>query len=92
MQSEAVIQKAAKSGSAFHLNEALNGIALSSIQHSGSHTAYTTIIRNKLVAYNNLYPNATPQQSYNYLVNLIDSIRAWIIANPNTNINLIVLP
>lgn len=92
LQTHDVIQKASKSSSTFHLNEALNGIPLNSLQHTGNHADYTTVIFNKLEAYRALNPNATPMQCYNYLVSLINDIKAWILANPNTNINLIVLP
>lgn len=92
VQAEVAIQKAAKSSSAFHLNEAFNGLALNSLQHSGSHTTYTNLITAKLRAFDDLNPNATPMQCYNYVTSLINQIKAWVISHPNTNINLITLP
>ncbi len=92
LQSYEVMQKAFKSADALHLNEALNGIPLSSAVHSGSHANYTNLIKGKLISYDDLNPNATPQQCYNYVTNLISEIRVWIANNPNTNINNLVLP
>jgi hypothetical protein len=40
------VQKAA--GQGFHIDEALNGIPLETIRHSGSHSNYSNIIRRKL--------------------------------------------
>lgn len=91
-QGHQVIQRAAKSGNAFHLNEALNGIPLSSAVHSGSHANYNLTIKNKLDDFLEGHPNATPNECYNYVNNLISQIRVWIANNPNTNINNIVLP
>ena len=92
LQANDVIQKAAKSSSAFHLNEALNGLALNALQHTGNHASYTQKIQEKLIDFKELNPNATPLQCYNYLISLINDIKAWVIAHPNTNINSIVLP
>lgn len=75
------------------MNETLNGIAVSGLQHSGSHQVYNNLIRTKLDEYIEITnPNATPQQCYSFVNNLISDIRIWITNNPNTNINNIVLP
>ena len=92
LQTNDIIQKAAKSSSSFHLNEALNGLALNALQHTGNHAVYTDKIFLKLQDFKELNPNATPLQCYNYVTLLINQIKAWVIAHPNTNINLIVLP
>jgi hypothetical protein len=83
-QTHPAIQKAAKSGSAFHMNEALNGIPLSTAVHSGSHNNYDTLVESYLDAIPN---NATPQQAYNQVETLINNIRIAIQNNPNTPIN-----
>lgn len=39
-----VVQKASLSSNAFHMNEALNGIPLSNVQHYGSHANYNNLV------------------------------------------------
>jgi len=87
-----IIQKAAKSSNAFHMNEALNGIAVAGWRNQRNHNTYDNLIISKLDAFKNLYPNATPQQCYNFLTDLINDIRTWIINNPNSHLNDLVLP
>lgn len=91
-QTKEIVQKASKSGSAFHMNEALNGIPLSSAVHNGSHANYDNVIQTKFDVFNADNPNATPDQCYTFLTTLIQQIRVWIANNPNTPINNIVLP
>jgi hypothetical protein len=83
-QTHPAIQKAAKSGNAFHMNEALNGIPLSTAVHNGSHAHYDNLVQIRL---NAIPTNATPQQAYNQIVDLINDIRIAIANNPNTPIN-----
>lgn len=87
-----VIQKAAKSGSAFHMNEALNGIAVASWRNQPNHNVYNNLIENKLNAFNNLNPNANVDDAYNFVSNLIADVRDWVINNPNSHLNDLVLP
>lgn len=82
-----VVQKAAKSGSAFHMNEELNGIALSTAIHMGSHPTYSAKILQRLTVFNNNFPNATPQQCYDEISDIINDVRTAIQNNPNTPIN-----
>lgn len=91
-QTKMVIQKAAQFGSAFHMNEALNGIAVAAWRNQPNHNAYNTLINSKLDAFRDLYPNATPQECYNFLTDLINDIRTWVINNPNSHLNDLVLP
>lgn len=86
------VQRAAKSGSAFHMNEALNGIAVAAWRNQPNHTTYNNVINGKLDAFRDDFPNATPQQCYTFLTNLIQDIRTWVINNPNSHLNDIVLP
>jgi len=89
--SHEVIQKAAKSADAFHMNKALNGIPLSTAVHNGSHAAYDQRVVDRLNAIKNQYgPNMTPQQAYDALTELLNDIRNAIQNNPNTPINQIV--
>ena len=78
------VQKAAKSGSAFHMNEALNGIPLSTAVHNGSHNNYNNLVQGYLDAIPN---TVTPDQAYNAINTLINNIRTAILNNPTTPIN-----
>jgi A nuclease family of the HNH/ENDO VII superfamily with conserved AHH len=92
LQTKTVIQRAAKYANPFHMNSPLNGIALSNVVHTGNHQAYSDLIADKLDDFIASNPNATPQECYNFLTNLIQRIRLWITNNPTTNINQIILP
>ena len=74
------------------MNEALNGIAVASWRNQPNHQAYNTLIDIKLNAFHEDFPNATPQQCYNFLTNLIQDVRSWVINNPNSHLNNLVLP
>lgn len=91
-QSKSIVQRASKSENAFHMNEALNGIPLSTAVHSGSHANYDNVIQTKFDLFNANNPNATPDECYDFLTDLINDVRTWIAAHPNTPINNIVLP
>lgn len=91
-QTKMVVQKAAKHGSAFHMNEALNGIAVAAWRNQPNHNTYNNIINSKLDAFRDLNPNATPQECYEFLTDLIEDIRTWVINNPNSHLNDLVLP
>ncbi len=82
-----VVQKAAKSNQAFHMNEALNGIPLSTSIHMGSHPSYSGKIFQKLEAFRLANPNATPDQCYNEVADIINDVRTAIANNPTTHIN-----
>jgi len=87
-----VVQKAAKSGSAFHMNEALNGIAVAAWRNQPNHNTYNNLIKSKLDAFKANNPNATPQECYDFLLELIQQIRDWITSHPNSHLNDLVLP
>jgi hypothetical protein len=91
-QSKMAVQRAAKYGSAFHMNEALNGIEVAAWRNQPNHNTYNNIIDGKLDAFRNLNPNATPQECYEFVTNLIHDIRTWVINNPNSHLNDITLP
>ncbi len=66
------------------MNEALNGIPLSTTVHNGSHGNYDA----KIAALLNALPaNATPTQCYNKVNEVINKVRTAIANNPNTPIN-----
>ncbi len=86
-----VIQEAAKSRFPFHVQDLLNGIPLNSIQHNGSHDAYTNRVAEALVDIQRNYGNSlTPEIAYQEILNLANRIRNAILANPNTSINNII--
>lgn len=86
-QSHAVVQKAAQSKNAFHMNEALNGIPLENAVHFGSHADYDKIIQRKLDTFMQSNPNATPDECYKKIMEIIQEVRTAITNNPNTPIN-----
>lgn len=83
-----LIQKLAKSKNAFHLNERYNGMALTAIQHTGSHSNYTTQITRKLDEIFN--KNMSDDDAFREVKTFIDKIVNSINANPNTSINNLV--
>lgn len=91
-KNHSVIQKTAKSGSAFHMNEALNGIAVAAWRNQPNHNTYNSLVKSKLDNFRDLNPNATPQDCYDFLTDLIQDIRNWVINNPNSHLNDIILP
>ncbi|WP_027383096.1 AHH domain-containing protein [Epilithonimonas caeni] len=86
LQTNPVIQKAMLSKNAFMINEALNGIPLSTAVHSGSHQHYTDLVLRRLNAIPSHY---SPDQVYNEIIDIISDIRTVIKNNPNTHINQI---
>jgi len=86
-QGHEVVQKAARSSNAFHLNEALNGIPLENAVHYGSHANYDNLILGKLETFRLANPNATPNQCYDKVAEIITQVRTAILANPNTPLN-----
>lgn len=72
------------------MNEALNGIPLSTAVHSGSHGNYDGIIAQKLNTYFFNNPNVTPNQCYDKVTEIIQQIRTAIQNNPNTPINQLI--
>ncbi|MCX8525019.1 AHH domain-containing protein [Chryseobacterium formosus] len=90
IQTHPIVQKAAKSMNAFHLNEALNGIAVASWRNQPNHNLYNNRIFNKLEQFKQAYPNATPDQCYNKLIEIINQAKQAIINNPNSHLNDLV--
>lgn len=91
-QTKMAVQRAAKFDNAFHMNEALNGIPVAAWRNQPNHQAYNDLINSKLDEFRDDFPNATPDQCYTFLTNLIDQIRTWVINNPNKHLNEIILP
>ncbi|WP_310556020.1 AHH domain-containing protein [Flavobacterium sp.] len=89
-----VVQRAATEASnqGFHIDSALNGIAVATWRNQPNHNNYNNLILKKLDKFYELNPNATPLQCYNYLTDLIGDIKHWIVNNPNSHLNNLVLP
>lgn len=83
-QSHPAVQKAAKSSNAFHMNEALNGIPLNNAVHNGSHANYDNLVQIRL---NAIPANATPNQAYEEILDIINDIKNAIQNNPGVPIN-----
>lgn len=92
IRNHSIIQKAAKSKHAFHMNEALNGIPVAAWRNRPNHSLYNHLIKSKLDDFNNLYPNANTDEAYTFVSDLIGDIRNWVINNPNSHLNELVLP
>ena len=82
-----VVQKAAKSKHAFHIDEALNGIPVEAWRNQPNHPEYTNQVLKKLQDFSNDNPNATLQECYDFLTDLIDDIKTAITNNPNLHLN-----
>jgi hypothetical protein len=81
-----VVQRAAKAttNQGFHIDQALNGIAVATWRNQPNHNAYNNLIKNKLDA---LPANLTPNQAYAELMDILNQARQAVINNPNTHIN-----
>ncbi|WP_433991553.1 AHH domain-containing protein [Kordia algicida OT-1] len=84
-RSHEVVQLASKSGSAFHMNEALNGIAVAAWRNQPNHNIYNARVRNKLDEILSTNPNV--DEAYQKVYELVEQIRSAIINNPNTHFN-----
>lgn len=81
------IQKAARSKKFFHLNEALNGIPLNQLVHSGSHAHYDDLVQLKL---DQIDVNLSPEETYDEIINIIGDIRNAINSYPNIPLNQLI--
>lgn len=79
-----IVQQAAKSGSAFHMNEALNGIAVAAWRNQPNHNLYNNRVQ---ALFDALPSNLTPDQAHDAVTNIVNTIRAAIVNNPNTHLN-----
>ena len=80
-----LVQKAAKSENAFHINEGLNGIPMPNNLHLTGHSIYSARLQQILTDHNNLNPNLTPDEAYGFVKGLTDHVRSLIEANPALN-------
>ncbi|MDY0986681.1 hypothetical protein SOM12_04585 [Flavobacterium sp. CFBP9031] len=66
------------------MNEGLNGIPLNNTIYSGSHARYDAIIQSYLDA---VPANATPDQAYSAVLNIVNKVKTAIANNPGVHIN-----
>jgi hypothetical protein len=86
---QVVIQKAAGSKNAFHVDDLFNGIPLGTAQHMGSHPNYDARVKNAIkdIFDNNGGVNINPDVAYTKLVDLTNRIKAALLANPTTKVD-----
>ena len=87
IQKNPVVQKAAKSREAFHLNETLNGIPVDSWRNQPNHDLYNNRIKGLLDNFNQSNPKASPEEAYDFLTSLISRIKTEIVNNPDKHLN-----
>ncbi|WP_373523757.1 AHH domain-containing protein [Aquiflexum sp.] len=87
MANHPLVQKAAKSADAFHLNEALNGIPVPSAGHLKGHNLYNQKIGEKLDLINSQSP--TNDIAFQNLTEFIDDLSQLIQNNPSMNMGQI---
>ncbi len=85
-KNHSVVQKAAKSSSAFHMNELLNGIPIPSSNHLTGHSHYNDVLEDILDGFN---PSANVDEAYDFLSGLTNHIRDLITNNPTLNLGQI---
>ena len=84
-----VVQRAAQANinEGFHIDQALNGIAVATWRNQPNHTNYNNKIYEKLQFYIQQNPNATPTQCYNQLMIILNQAKQAVINNPNVHLN-----
>lgn len=95
-----LVQTAAKgpAGTAFHMNELLNGIALDKVAHVNgfAHPLYNAAVKEAadkaLTRLSQKNIALTPEVARTELETLIGKIRTWIQQNPGVNIENIIIP
>lgn len=89
-----LVQKAAKSKEAFHIDDAANGLPLSQARHGTGHSAYNAKVKSVLNELN--LDNPSIEDSYQLLTDFGDYLKDLIQSNPNLNLgeisNLINYP
>jgi len=88
IQKHPIIQEAAKSKNAFHMNERLNGIPVASWRNQ-SHEIYNSLIFSRLEQIKKDFPGKDPDFYYQKVIELINKAKIAIEANPNLPLNQI---
>ncbi len=79
-----LVQKAARAGKTFHINEALNAVPVEAWRNQPNHNIYDQNVQNLL---DTLPDNLTPNEAYDEILSIIDTIRNTIINNPDVHLN-----
>lgn len=84
-----VIQKATQVATnlGFHIDDVINGIAVSTWRNQPNHHIYSNKIMEKLNVFIQEFPNATNEQCYNKILSIISEAKSAIINNPNVHLN-----
>ncbi|WP_312194758.1 AHH domain-containing protein [Epilithonimonas vandammei] len=85
----AIVQKAAKSANAFHMNDLINGIPLPTTAHLTGHAAYNSKLQQILLDLDLSNPNMSANEAYNHLQAITNQIKNLIQNNPNMNLGQI---
>lgn len=85
----AIVQKAAKSSEAFHMNDVLNGIPLPTTGHLTGHNIYNSKLQQILLDLNNKNPNMSVNEAYNHILAISNQIKTLIKNNPSYNLGQI---
>lgn len=87
--SHPVVQRATQTliNKGFHVDQAMNGIAVAAWRNQPNHNNYNNRIFSKLESFYTNNPNATPNQCYNHLQLIIQQAKTAIINNPNLHLN-----
>lgn len=84
LQGHKIIQDAAKSKRAFHMNELLNGIPIEAWRNQPNHNVYNNLIKSKLDALPN---NLSPNDAYDELVKILEKAKQAIKDNSTKHLN-----
>ncbi|PWL38992.1 hypothetical protein DKG77_12260 [Flagellimonas aquimarina] len=84
-----IVQQAAKSKNAFHMNEALNGLPFNASNHLLGHQSYNTKVGTILSNISSLNPGMSDLQAYNELTSFANYMENLISSNPNLNLGQI---
>jgi hypothetical protein len=94
MAGHPLVQKAAKSGDAFHMNEVINGIAVPTSNHLKGHNLYNQKVAQILNGLDS--PTISNQIAHDRITDFADYLKNLIQQNPNLNMgqisNLITYP
>ena len=91
-----IVQKAAKSKNAFHMNDFINGIPLPTAGHLTGHNLYNAKIQQILTDLHLGNQNMSTNEAYSHLLALSNQIKFHLASHPNYSLgeisNLIIYP
>ena len=84
LRNHRVIQKAARSEEAFHIDELLNDIPVETWRNQFNHFTYDNKVEKLL---NDIPDSLSPEDTYNEVADIIESLKEIIKANPGKHLN-----